>query len=364
MLKQRKDSIQLVSEWDLDPAQRDKKLEILNMWEAMIGKADFESILEICSNFIYYSERLTALAYKDIFNKNNSEIDNFEQSLFFPLRRKDRIESSVDMFSSFRLANNIDANKTYVNGAIDYLIKYRGSKEFNNKVIKEFDEEVCKIDDSIYILKMNLETYISDRKTHSSIKKKISELQVNKARRKERLDKSIEDFHRNYYSIKNLLIIDDFIGTGDSVNKFLKEIHEIINGSKISVNFFLWVIEASESGLEAIEHKANELGLEIVIRFYKKTKDVLAEDVIFSRDNLDKVKALIEQINKKNRLKPSPYCKNHAIASFVNAPNNNLTLLSEESSTWKALFLRTKRNKIEREVSSKDLKDAYQYLRE
>ncbi|NMI07192.1 hypothetical protein HF638_24680 [Paenibacillus sp. SZ31] len=364
MVNQTKDSIRIVNNWDLNQVQRDEKLEILNMWETKLGKDDFKTILEICSNFIYYSEGVTSLAYKDIFNKNNSETPFFEQSLFLPLRRKERIESSVDMFSIFRLANRIDANKTHVNGAVDYLEKYKASKEFNSKAIKEFDQEVVKGEVSIHGLQTKLEAYRANRKIRSSIEKQISKLQAIKARKKERIDKSIKEFHQNYYSIKNLIIIDDFIGTGDSVVQFLKKLDKTIRESKITINLFLWVIEASESGMEAIEDTVKELEIEIHISFYKKTIDVLAGDIIFSRDNIEEVKALIEKVNKQNRLKPSPYCKNHAIASFVNAPNNNLTLLSEESPTWKALFLRTKRNKVEREVSIKDMRDTYQYLRE
>ncbi|WP_002150848.1 phosphoribosyltransferase-like protein [Bacillus cereus] len=367
MLKQIKEVNELVHTWDLDQEQRNKKLEILMKWEAQLEKEEFKTILEICNEFNYYSERLTAQAYKSVFEKNACSIEDFdtfiEQSLFMPLRRKDRFESAIGMFFSFINVNKINVNRTYVNSPADYLKKYKASKEYFRKIDNEYSQEDDNQEATILSLQKELQAYNKNTKLSSKIKKRISKLQFSKARRKLRLEKLIEDFHENYFSVKNLIIVDDFIGTGDSVVTLLKEIGRIIGDSVISINLFLWVIEASESGMEEIEKKAKELRIKIEISFYKISTDVLEEDIIFARNNINGVKEMIKKINKRNGLRTSRYCKNHAIASFVNAPNNNLTVLSEESSTWTALFLRTKRNKVKRKTSSAELKDTFQYLR-
>lgn len=44
-----------------------------------------------------------------------------KKSMFMPLRRKDRIESAIGMLLSFIYLNNIDVNRTNVNGPVDYL---------------------------------------------------------------------------------------------------------------------------------------------------------------------------------------------------------------------------------------------------
>ncbi|MFC5649467.1 hypothetical protein ACFPYJ_10040 [Paenibacillus solisilvae] len=355
---------EIVKKWDLDEVQRNEKLEILKIWKTKLAKDDFETILKICCNFNYYSVRLTAEAYLEVFNRNASEIgemfDSFlKESLFLPLRRKDRIESAVDMFSSFRLVNKIDANKTHVNGPADYLQKYKASIEHNSKIVREYDQENGKEEASMQSLKNEL-VACSNNKKQKSIKIRIREIEASKNKR----EQQIENFYQNYLSVKNLIIIDDFIGTGTSVKNLLEDIAKIITGSKIKIKLFLWVIEASKSGIETIVKRAKELKIEINISFYIESIDVLAENSIFSSDKIIEVKAVIKKINVQHGLKRSIYCKNHAIASFVNAPNNNLTLLSEGNSAWTALFLRTKRNKDERVMSSIELKDTYQFLRE
>lgn len=367
MLKQIKDINELVHTWDLDQEQRNKKLEILTKWETQLKKEEFKTILEICNEFHYYSEKLTANAYKSVFGENASSIEDFDsfidQSMFMPLRRKDRIESAVGMFSSFIYANKIDVNQTHVNGPVDYLIKYKKNKEYIRKIDEEYNQEDDEVEITILNLQKELMKHSKNQKIYSKIENRISKLKVSKTKRQNKLKILIQKFHEDYFSVKNLIIIDDFIGTGDSVITLLKEIERNIGESTISINLFIWVIEASKSGMKAVEEKAKELGLKVKISYSNISLDVLEEDIIFASNNIDEVKDMIKNINKRNGLKQSRFCKNHAIASFVNAPNNNLTILSEESSTWSALFLRTKRNKVKRTASSTDLKDTLQFLR-
>jgi hypothetical protein len=367
MLKQKvKDIKELVNIWDLNPTKREQKLEILRKWENDLNEAEFETILEICNQFNYYSEKLTAEAYKSIFEKNASAVESFDMfmqsSLFMPLRRKDRIESAVDMFSAFRLANEIDANRTYVDGPISYLSKYKNSEGYLREIVKKKEQADSEDEDRIQNLQKELNVNSYNKKVTSKINKRISILEAKINKRDCSVSDLVKKFTENYFSVKNIVIIDDFIGTGSSVVNFLKKIDEIIGGSKIQVRLFIWVIEASASGMKEIEEKAKELNIKINISFYKKSIDVLAADIIFTCETENVVKEMITDINKRYGLRRGQYCKNHAIASFVNAPNNNLTLLSEESSSWTALFLRTKRNKNERKLSKDEIKDAYQYL--
>ncbi|MFN7253359.1 MAG: hypothetical protein ACK4M9_21685 [Anaerobacillus sp.] len=368
MLKQLKDLNEVVHLWDLDQENRDIKMEILEMWKKKLTKDEFEIVLEICNNFNYYSEKLTAQAYKTIYKNNTFNIDKLNiflnQSLFFPLRKKDRIESAVDMFSSFRLVNKIDANRTRIVCPADYLMNYKTNIDELRRLVKENDQMSSVDIEMIQNLQKQLIIHKKNKVILTQLNKRINKLQKIKDKREHLLNKKVEILNTNYLSVKNMIIIDDFIGTGDSVVSFLKKIGSIIEDCSISIKFYLWVIEASESGMKAIEEIVEQLGIDISISYYKESIDVLAEDKIFSTENINEVREIIRNINKRNKLRPSRYCRNHAIASFVNAPNNNLTLLSEDSSTWTALFLRTKRNKDERKISSTELKEAYAFLRQ
>ncbi|WP_284037066.1 hypothetical protein [Neobacillus sp. 114] len=357
------DANELVLKWDLGEVQRNEKLDTLMKWETQLEREEFQTILRICNVFNYYSEKLTAQIFKIIFEENFSSLF-IEHSKFMPLRRKDRVESAVDMFLSFTRINKIDVNRTNLNGPADFLKKYKARKEYLSKMVKENDIEDSKDNAKILNLQNEIKDQSKNQRLQSKIQKQISKVQARKDKRQLRSKELVEEYHLNYYSVKNMIIIDDFIGTGTSVVKLLKEINRIIGNSEISINIIFCVIEASETGIKEIEEVAKKLGIQIQIKFYEKSTDVLAENIVFSSDNINGVKEMIKNINRKNRLKVSTYCKNHAIASFVNAPNNNLTLLSEESSSWTALFLRTKRKVDNREVSSDELKDTMQSLRQ
>jgi hypothetical protein len=367
MLKQKNVLNKIVNLWDLNQEDQNNKLEILKDWETKLSEDEFDIILKICRGFNYYSQELTARAYKTIFENKARTINDFDtfmkESLFFPLRRKDRIESAVDMFSSFRLVNKIDANQTRIMCLAEYLKNYKDRITY----LKNIDKTSMKMDDdensTIENLQDSLKDSIKDQKVCSKIKKRIGKIKASQTDRQDHLDKLVLEFHKNYYSVKNIIIIDDFIGTGDSGVSFLRKIGEVIGDSKINFNLFLWVIETSDSGKQAIEKKAEELGFKIDISFYKKSIDVLEKDKIFSSDHIDDVNERIKTINKRHRLRPGIYCKNHAIASFVNAPNNNLTLLSENSINWTALFLRTKRNEVEKIASDTEIKDTFEFIR-
>ncbi|MDA1846752.1 hypothetical protein PDL09_06065 [Bacillus cereus] len=366
MLKQIKDINELVLMWDLDGNLRNEKLSTLMKWKEDLEEEEFEVVLKICNHFNYYSERKTAHVYKSVFEEKICSMESVDvfikKSMFMPLRRKDRIESAIGMLLSFIYLNNIDVNRTNVNGPVDYLKKYKDKKESASKIVEECDQEDS-VDDAAILNLQEKSAIQSNQKVKSKIEKQISGLQARKAKRAKRLNALVKEYDEKYHSVKNLIIIDDFIGTGQSVIKLLNQIGEITKDSDIGTKLYFLVIEASKSGMEEIEKTAKRLNIEIQISFYKISTDVLEENMVFSSDNIDQIKEMISNINKKNKLRKSEYCRNHAIASFINAPNNNLTLLSKENANWKALFLRKTRNNDREEKDSDELKDAMQSLR-
>ena len=358
----------IVGTWDLSVEERNNKRDIIIGWrEALKDEDRFNELLKICASFCYYSEKLTAESYKEIFERfitTCTDYDGFIKSCkFMPLRRKERMESSVDMFSSFRLVTKLDANLTNVNGPISFLNYYENiASLLKNKTEKQelLNKESEK---GIIIMESQLQLIV-DNKVCSKIKKQIKKLKDQNKKQNEILKQDIERFNDEYYRIKNIVLIDDFIGTGKSVVKLLRKILEQIK--KFDIKVHLWVIETSQSGKREIEKfsKTNKLNIEIL--YYKISIDTLKENSIFSGSNLQNVIQNVKQINQQFNLKVNnQYCKNHAIATYVNAPNNNLTLLSEESNKWNPIFLRTKRIKQEiQKASTEDIKDIMKFLKE
>ncbi|PFZ78743.1 hypothetical protein COL82_09575 [Bacillus toyonensis] len=351
----------VVNKWDLNEGQKQLKRKILEEWRTCVeDEAIFNDLIKICEGFTYYSERLTAEHYKEIYGEMKKSISNFEEffdkSIFMPLRRKERMESAVDMFSNFRLANALDANKTYVDGPITFLTRYHRLCNDIQDQMEKHDSHVDKNNKIIAGLKKKLKYNWKDSKVKLKIQKKIEEIESLNKNYTNKLETEVRTFNDKYYHIKNIIIIDDFIGTGESVEKVINKIHEIIN--KYEIHIYLLVLEASASGEQYIKSLAEKKNININIFYSKKSIDVLEENVIFPSGYIISARKMVEEINKKFRLPKKPFCKNHAIASFVNAPNNNLVLLSSGSYSWKPIFLRTNRNENrKKEIDKKQLND-------
>lgn len=357
----------IVENWDLSDEQRKHKREILEEWRNLVkDEYEFNDLLAICQNFNYYSEKLTADAYKVIYENFKTSKENFgefiNKSMFMPLRRKERMESSVDMFSNFRLVNNLEANRTYVDGPTSFLTYYENSARDLKEKVKRNDSQDEEKRKTIKGLEESLKLYTQDPKINSKITKRIDAIKNDLDKKNEDISKEIDIFNHKYFHIKNIVIIDDFIGTGTSVVKLIKKIHGSLK--RLDIKIYLWVVETSIAGKEEIEEIAKVRGINIEIMYFKISINVLENNTIFSSQYIKTVKSMVKKINQQFGLKDSLFCKNHAIASFVNAPNNNLTLLSDESRKWKAIFFRTKRKERKSEkVNNNELKDILKFLR-
>lgn len=358
----------LVNKWDLSEEKKQSKIKILKSWQLKINNEEkFETILKICDYFRYYSPSLTEDTYKKFWEETKKEYGDFEgflkTTLFTPLRSRERIESSIDMFSQFRLANSIDANSTFIEGPIVFVRKFKERKNDLKEKITFTKSEEKTLTQQIDILKNSLQTSILDKKTNKKIQKKINTLERKIHALKEQEKSSLNEFKKKFYYVKNIVIVDDFIGTGNSGEKLVKRLANELKESGITITFHLWVLEASDKGKMLIENAAQSLGIDLKIKFGLISHNVLAENLIFMTSDIPRVRDEINELMKDFKIPRSRYSNNHALASFVNAPNNNLALLSNESDRWEALFLRTKRVEEEKIIEDNDeLKDIMQFI--
>ena len=352
----------VVNRWDISEELKSEKIKILKSWYVQIDdNKKFDIILKICNEFQYYSTSLTASTYEIIFEDIRKELTDFDvflkSTLFTPLRSKDRIESSIDMFSNFRLANSIDANSTFVDGPIIFIKKFQQSKNSLRKTFESIDSDIELQNDKKIYLKNKLQ-YITEINKRKSISKEIKLIQIEINKLNLSKNKKIKEFNINYYYVKNIVIIDDFIGTGRSGETLIKDLAQELDGIDIDISFHLWVLEASIDGKKIIEELADSLGIKLDIKSNKISKNVLGENEVFSSDEILMAVETTNSLTKDFNIPRSDFSKNHALASFVNAPNNNLNLLSNESDQWKALFLRIKRgNKSKINTKQNELKD-------
>jgi len=352
----------VVSKWDVSEELKRNKIEVLESWREKINDAEkFELLLRICNKFEYYSKKLTADTYKFFLEDARKEHDDFdsflESTLFTPLRTRERLESSVDMLAHFRLANKIDAASTYVEGPVMFIRRYRKFKEDLKKHFESIAEEKTELEKKVGILNADLQK-IEDGKIIQIIRKRIIEVDTRLLKLDETLKKLANDYKKHYYYVRSIVIIDDFIGTGSSGKKLVRRLARELEGTDIDISFYLWILETSAIGIEEIERLANSLGVKLKVKFKRISLNVLEGNEVFSSDELQIATKEINSIRINYNIPQSRYSKNHALASFVNAPNNNLALLSNESDQWRALFLRIKRVEKDRKViDNNELKD-------
>lgn len=337
---------EIVSKWDMNEELKLEKINILKAWMKKTEKQnDKEILLTICSNITYYSEKLSVDTLKKITNFE----ENSETTVYLPVRKYDRVESSVPIFSSFIVDSGIRRRN------VDNLIMERAALYLKNLfvAISEYD---------------SLVNELKKPKT----KEKEKELL-------EKLEKVMKKPNYKYcfYKLENIALIDDFIGSGESLISFIEKslvpLFEYFDSSR-PLNITFYVFESSLEGKKKINSFIKQNGLipdNITISIVEGAEalDFLENETIYDKladITLKDVKSTIKDIDNKYNFKTSKFSKNMGVASFVNAPNNNLSVISKSNNKkkWEALFERTKvvsKRNVDKDFEniSKSIKDAF-----
>lgn len=199
-------------------------------------------------------------------------------------------------------------------------------------------------------LSTKIEKYQNKLNQFEELKKKLEELCLLKElaileslkEDLEELEKSKEDKNefkalKKLKHMKNVILIDDFSGSGKTIKTFLKNSAHLIRDKKI----FLYVFHLTETAKKRIKQAFvdnNYANYEIIY------EDL--SDSIFEVERFQKSKTSIEDFEKEKIRSTAPlgFSKCASLVTFSrNCPNNTLSSFWFTSDTWSPLFPRRER---------------------
>lgn len=146
--------------------------------------------------------------------------------------------------------------------------------------------------------------------------------------------------------IRNIIFMDDIIGTGKTVIDFLDTIKSKIIGKKI----YLWVICITEYAKDRIKLYASENNLEIIICSKREEKKAFEQGYIFNESDSEKNKKIVSNYENNLWKRPCEYIlgkdDSQCLVSFYNdTPNNTLSSFWFKDQKHEPIFSRKKKTK-------------------
>lgn len=336
------DITRIVSGFRLDcKTLEEEKKSILEQWKnEVFTEEEFQLILKMCSVIKYYSEKETALSFTKLMGPYIETDFIKNKTVFMPYKNTDeRTETSVGIFIQFMYGLDIDSNDTY-QGVSQKKIK---------TLYNSYQEHVSKLQEKDNILRQ-IEK-IKERKRdpindHVDLAKTLRKKETELIKIQKFIDKDFKSKEAEVFYIKNMIFVDDFIGSGSSIIKLLKKTFNELLFLQDHINFFVLCLEASAEGLKNIDLKKKELGIyNFHVCNLNVAKDILNDETIFNQEEQKKFTDILKKVEKKYKLSYSEkYTTNTAVASFMNAPNNNVSIISVKNDYWLPIFERKKRN--------------------
>lgn len=160
---------------------------------------------------------------------------------------------------------------------------------------------------------------------------------------------SIKKTFESNTNAQALFVVDDFVGTGNSVCKSLglipEEDIEYLKDNKIRLNFIVMI--STIEGERKITEKLEELGLEYsyIVNEYLTEEDLLFTEessVITNKALQESLRQILDKYGQKIGLDPYGYGQaGLALVFDTNCPNNTIPLLWSSRNDWYPLFERT-----------------------
>lgn len=164
------------------------------------------------------------------------------------------------------------------------------------------------------------------------------------------------EFLENDVIPQTLVIVDDYMGSGDNIINELTRIFSIAPELQNSKLFFL-VLHAANVGIKALKEFTERLGLDFTLIYLDNTEKAFQEDYIFSKIEAKiKENQYIQMCEKKDVGKSVVlgYKDVQSLVSFSKTtPNDTLGLFWHSAENFVALFKKTKQ---ERNTSISQLK--------
>lgn len=334
----------VVTNFDLDSTElEENKMSVLENWRSKVFAPDeFELILKMCSGFHYYSQRKTASSFQELIDRDNNKEIISNKSLFMPyIRNDDHSETSIGIFTQFTSKLKIETYDTYP-GITANKIKIISSVFSEYVCLSEISEL---LHSEITVLKEAISNE-DDPEKKSALGREIKDKSLLLSENEKCTRRLFSSQGKQTLYLENIILVDDFIGSGSSVINLLTEIGNELYLLQSFINFYFICLEASEKGIQNINEKLRELKISnFHILNYTEAIDILNNSSIFTEEEQVEINKIVKTIEDDYDLQINPkYSMNTAIASFMNAPNNNVTILSFKNDQWCPLFERKQRS--------------------
>lgn len=327
--------------------------EAFEFWYDNLNEKEFTTLRSIVDNFSYYSftrvgdsfEKLSkTIAFKEIFNP--------EKTVFMPLKKhNNRTETSIGIFLPFMNALGIDSMHTSLDNSdrwlknyIEIQNKYEGIKAENDKFLDEENNlqiEINQLNEEIRSGVYTKEEQSEKRDRIREIKKRQKAIQSEKQTRLN----TVRKHHGFDIDSENVVIVDDFLCSGSSLNKFLSDTKIYIENIDKKFYFvFLEVLE--EARIEIEESILRENISEKVIIIYVNKSLNYEQNVLQSEEKKSEFRKIKTELYERYNIKDDAnYKVKTHVASYLNAPNTNYGFLSNKTQEegWKYPFPRSKR---------------------
>jgi ribosomal protein L30E len=152
----------------------------------------------------------------------------------------------------------------------------------------------------------------------------------------------------NLAYIKQIVFIDDIVGTGKTVTDYFETVKHLFAGKKI----ILWVVCITKYAKEKIEQYAEDNGISLDIWAYKVEEKAFEGGYIFDIEEASQNELIILDLEKRlwQDKKTDEFIlgkdKSQCLLSFYNdTPNNTLSSFWFCSASWKPIFSRKKKQK-------------------
>lgn len=325
-------------------------------WFDKLNKDELNFFIKALNNFRYYSNTRVGKSFERLINQEDfleiKSIIESESVICMPLKKhNDRTETSISMFSTFINVLNINSMNTaqedtvkWFDNYIKLSDKYKMYKlKYDN--LKKNDKRLSEIEG----LENEKNRVKEDKKSIKKIDERIEKNRDEYEKELTEIEKKIDEINQDHgheFEAKSIIIVDDFLCSGTSVEKFLKAVN--LSMKKIDKKIYLVFLESTKEGRERVEGGSVFKGLsnikicslETAINF---EKEILKSDK--ERDAFNKNK---KEVYKRYRINDNTLYKPHTIfSSWVNAPNSNFGFLSmnNKEKGWEAPFPRSNRSR-------------------
>jgi len=355
----------IVNKWEIEPEKKEDKIATLEKWNEKLSDDEKKIVFKICENIHYYSFSKVAEKIEEVQKKVISVTDNkIKNVLFLPLKTKSRVESSENIFIpyiNFSGLREITPQNLIIKKSRDFIEEFVDAKNYTKKLITEYIEktkeyelcsdELAKVGDDI-------------------AQKKLMENKIRAClRRTTKINNDLQDFWSNKTygnDVQKIIFIDDFLCSASNLYNFLESILPILDklnlDDELCIDF--WFLEKYRPSMGKINNIIGKFKNNVSLNIFSSVDSInfveQSAELGIKKEVMIKT---IDDISKNYKIpkNQSEYNQNLGIATYTNAPNNNLNFIINESKEWEPLFRRTKMIKID---NKKKIKEFLLELRE